>query len=71
MRVGYFLGHIKVFQFHDFFSGNFAKILYWAPPPGELGPPPRGNPVCLSLYLFRLQLLNPLTYPVIWLQVIY
>ena len=24
--------------------GKFGKIICWRPPPGELAPPPRGNP---------------------------
>ena len=32
----------KFFQFHAFF-GKFGKIVCWRPP-GELAPPPRGNP---------------------------
>ena len=37
------------------FLGKFGKIVCWRPPPGELAPPPRGNPgsatvwVCLCL----------------------
>ena len=26
------------------FLGKFGKIVCWRPPPGELAPPPRGNP---------------------------
>ena len=26
------------------FLGNFGEIVCWRPPPGELAPPPRGNP---------------------------
>ena len=33
----------KFFQFHAVFGGNLAKMVCWRPP-GELAPPPRGNP---------------------------
>ena len=33
----------EFFQFMQF-SGKFGKIVCWHPPPGELAPPPRGNP---------------------------
>ena len=26
------------------FLGKLGKIVYWRPPPGELAPPPWGNP---------------------------
>ena len=26
------------------FLGKFGKFVCWRPPPGELAPPPRGNP---------------------------
>ena len=39
------------------FLGNFGKIVCWRPP-GELAPPPRGNPGSATVYVFISHLLK-------------
>ena len=46
------LGGPNSFNFMQFL-GNFGKIVCWHPPPGELAPPPRGNPGSATVLIFK------------------
>ena len=43
------------------FLGKFGKIVCWRPPPGELAPPPRGNPGSATAYNINIHTIYNIT----------